>query len=206
MPRFVPLLLASLVVAACSSDDSKNTPNADAPTKEQAEALATKYCEGVAMKLEPCFDEEERKEAAECNTKEGICAAYRLLPGVIDNLVECNKQVTYKVDAEFGRCFSEPEDKGGDYCFFEAAKAMPADPAYDAYATKCYAKYSECGTGDGRFSNDYCDLRVKLYVRDYDKLAECFSEPCEKDVIKACIRAKLDQGYKEAGVPDSCFL
>lgn len=200
MPRFVPLLLASLIVAACSSDESD-------PSKVDAsrQALADKYCDGVVMKLEPCFDEDERKEAAECKTKQGICASHRYLPGVIDALVECNKSVTYKVEEETGRCFSEPEDKGGDDCLYEAAKALPANPAYDAYAAKCRAKYSECSEGDGRFSNDYCDVTAQLYVRDYDDLASCFSEPCEKDVIKACIRAKLDQSYKKAGAPDFCF-
>lgn len=202
MPRFASLLFASLIVAACSSDDSTSTPNPNTPTKEQVEALAGKYCDGVEMRTEPCFDEDDRKEAAECTSKQGLCLAYAFRPGVIDALVDCNKDAVYSLD-DMGNCTGN--EKTGDYCDFTVANALPANPAYDAYAKKCYAKFSECGTGPGSFSNDNCDERMKLLDdRVYDLFAECLSKPCEENVITSCMLDKARAYMKEVGAPDFC--
>lgn len=204
MTRFVSCLLASLVVVACSSssDDSKQNGGASDLTDEQASALAGKYCDGVFMKKEPCFHDWEKAAAQTCKTDYGMCYAHLYRAGVIDGLVDCNKDANYYRDS-MGAC--RGNEKTGDYCTFTVAKALPANPAYDDYSKKCYDKVFECGTGPGSFSNDFCDERNKLFFDDefLANRVECFSKVCEPDAISNCLK-DADNKYIQTHLPDSC--
>ena len=168
------LLAFTTLSVACGDNDLDAGSETQAATKPVTLERLDQFCTKNVDRSLSC-NPQSNNTVAECK-QDNNCFADAIRTDAVEPLLQCLE--------------ARPCGKSDDACFAEVGKSFTLSDKGKSYESACLAKLSECGKGDGGFSDDFCtdgDVPWRLLTdRYYDSLAPCFSKVCGE--ISACLK------------------